>query len=241
MVLGILDCDEIAPELREEFDSYGAMFENLIRQIAPNENINQIRIYKVCDGDLPKDVSECQAYLVTGSKTGVYDIVAWREPLRRCVSEIYDMHIPMVGVCFGHQLLADVLGGEAIKSDKGWGIGAMTHSRQTQQDVFQEMPESITLLYSHQDQVVRLPPTAVRLYGSDFCPNAAFCIPGRVLGFQGHPEFTVEYSQQLMSLRESLYPPDLYKQAVASLQKTTDERLVSKWITMFLTNTVSNK
>jgi GMP synthase-like glutamine amidotransferase len=234
MKIGILDCDDIAPELIEDFPSYTSMFQDLLAKTSLFAEKPEFVSYKACHGEFPADIRECDAYLISGSKTGVYDDVPWREPLRNLVKEIFDADIRMVGICFGHQLLADVLGGKTVKSDKGWGIGAIEHQKQGQAQPFEDMPESLTLLFSHQDQVTTLPEGAVRIYGSEFCENGAFYIPGKVLGFQGHPEFTNEYSDRLMRLRRERYPAERYEEGIASIGSDTQEVLVAEWMMQFL-------
>ena len=149
----------------------------------------------------------------------------------------YDRAVPMVGFCFGHQLLANSLGGKAAKSDLGWGVGALTHQRQ-ENDVelgwANHLPDTLTILYSHQDQVMELPADAIRLYGSNFCPNGAFYIPHKVLAFQGHPEFSKAYGRGLMNLRQSRYRPGQYQQALDSLVMNLDNDLVAKWVVDFI-------
>jgi GMP synthase-like glutamine amidotransferase len=236
MKIGVLDCDDIAPELVSDYPSYPLMFEALLKKAGSEDLGMRFDAYKVCHGEFPVDVNDYSAYLITGSKTGVYDDVEWREPLRRFIQEAFDTGAQLVGICFGHQLLADVLGGKATKSEKGWGIGAITHERKEVNGVLGEMPETLTLLFSHQDQVVELPRNATRLYGSDFCENGAFSIGNQVLAFQGHPEFTKEYSERLMRLRESRYPPEIFQSGLASLSAVTEEDKVARWMLTFLSN-----
>lgn len=234
MRIGILDCDDIAPELVDDFQNYSAMFQELLS--TANKHGKQIEYvtYKACHQELPDSPEECHSYLITGSKTGVYDDVPWREPLRQCVKQLYAADKRMVGICFGHQLLADVLGGKAEKSAKGWGIGAIEHERQSEPHVLDNMPESLTLLFSHQDQVTKLPKRAELLYGNDFCEYGAYHIPERVLSFQGHPEFTKEYSERLMLLRRERYDKECFKAGVESLVNPTHEQLVAQWMLDFL-------
>lgn len=236
-MIGILDCDDIAPELVEDYRNYPCMFVDLFKR-SGSETLPEFKFYKACQGELPKRVEECDAYLITGSKTGVYDDVPWRQGLRDFVQAAFDANIKLAGICFGHQLLADVLGGKAEKSTKGWGIGAITHQLQAQPDrILGTMPNELTLLFSHQDQVTKLPPKATRVYGSDFCENGAYVIEDKVIAFQGHPEFTKDYSGRLMNLRRARYPEAVFEGGLASLEKETHELAVAKWIIDFLSKT----
>ena len=234
VTIGILDCDVIADELIDDFVSYPLMFQQLFNRLEPSEVAVRYEAFHVCGGSLPGAADACDAYLITGSKTGVYDDEAWLPPLRRFLQNAFAAGIPLVGICFGHQILADSLGGRAEKSEKGWGIGAMTHSQQNTFIDIDQMPAHLTLLYSHQDQVTELPNDAQILYGSAFCNVGAYRIGKQVLSFQGHPEFTHEYSRRLMTLRQARYPANVFKEGLLSLDQATDELWVAQLMRQFL-------
>lgn len=239
LILGILDCDDLSPELRGDYHCYTCMFKTLFSPFfqigAPFEGRSiEYRRYDVQKGKLPTDHSECDAYLITGSKTGVYDDKPWVASLKLFVQKTYEQEIKLVGLCFGHQILADALGGRAEKSDKGWGLGAMTSDGVEQANWMPEKLDSLCLLYSHQDQVTRLPPKAKVLFSSDFCEFSAFYIPKSVLAFQGHPEFTVDYCDRLMFIRQARYAEGQYKLAVKSLEQPLHSDMLGRWIINFL-------
>ena len=230
ITLGILDCDELAPELQPDYQNYGEMFKALLGFAQPDLSF---RVYSVLAGELPNRVDECDGYLLSGSKTGVYDSDNWLEDLADFVKKVYESKRPLAGICFGHQFLCHHLGGRADKSEKGWGIGVLTHEQQASPAWMAPMPTRLNLLYSHQDQVQVLPEQAERLYGSDFCPNGACWQPGRLLTFQGHPEFTKDYSRRLMTLRQSRYADGQYEQAIGSLDLETNEAYVAQSLVKF--------
>ncbi len=231
LILGILDCDDLSPELRGDYHCYTCMFKTLFE---PVHSTIEYRRYDVQKNKLPNEVNECDAYLITGSKTGVYDDKAWIETLKTFIQKAYAQEVKLVGLCFGHQILADSLGGKAEKSDKGWGVGAMVSQGVELADWMPDKLDSICLLYSHQDQVTRLPPKSQLLFTSDFCQYSAFYIPDRVLAFQGHPEFTVDYCHRLMFIRQSRYAEGQYAQAVKSLEKTLHSDVLASWIINFV-------
>jgi len=199
----------------------------------------EYRRYDVQKGKLPIDLGECDAYLITGSKTGVYDDQPWIAPFKLFIQDAYGQSVKLIGLCFGHQILADSLGGKAEKSDKGWGVGAMISQRVEQAEWMSEKLDSICLLYSHQDQVTCLPPKAKVLFSSDFCQFSAFYIPDRVLAFQGHPEFTVDYCHRLMFIRQASYAEGQYESAVKSLEQTLHSEVLGRWILNFLHDDVA--
>jgi GMP synthase-like glutamine amidotransferase len=234
MKLGILDCDELAAPLKKDFKCYAEMFRRLLDSV---DGALELGVYSVLDNEYPAEINECDGYLLTGSKTGVYDSAPWLEALQEFVRRAYLSQVPLVGICFGHQMLAHALGGRAQKSELGWGIGALTQQRASMSSPpswMDEAPEQLCLIYSHQDQVIELPEGAYRLYGSEFCPNGAFYIPGRVLAFQGHPEFTTEYIARLMHSRQERYQAGQYEHALDSLTRPLDNGLVARWIKQFV-------
>ena len=239
LILGILDCDDLSPALRGDYHCYTCMFKNMFAPFFQSSGsfksfAIEYRRYDVQKGKLPTDLHECDAYLITGSKTGVYDDKPWILPLRQFIQNAYSQSFKLFGLCFGHQILADSLGGKAEKSDKGWGGGAMISQCVEQAEWMTEKLDALCLLYSHQDQVTCLPPKAKVLYSSDFCPFAAFYIPDRVLAFQGHPEFTLDYCDRLMFIRQERYAEGQYKRAVKSLEQPLHSEVLARWILNFL-------
>ena len=238
LILGILDCDDLSPELRGDYHCYTCMFKTLFTPIFEtgdhSERTIEYRRYDVQKDVFPTELNECDAYLITGSKTGVYDDKPWILNLKTFIQKAYAEAIKLVGLCFGHQVLAEALGGKAEKSDKGWGVGAMTSQSVEQARWMPEKLDEICLLYSHQDQVTHLPPKAKVLFSSEFCQFAAFYIPNTVLAFQGHPEFTIDYSHRLMFLRQERYAEGQYQQAVKSLEQPLHSELLGRWIINFI-------
>lgn len=234
VTIGILDCDVIADELIDDYVSYPLMFQQLFDRLEACDVAVQYQTFHVCGGSLPSATGVCDAYLITGSKTGVYDDEPWLLALRTFLQNAYGAGIPLVGICFGHQMLANSLGGKAEKSDKGWGIGAMTHSQKNTFIDIEQMPADLTLLFSHQDQVTALPRHAQVLYGSAFCNVGAYRIGKQVLSFQGHPEFTHEYSRRLMTLRQARYPTNIFEEGLMTLDQATDELWVAQLMRQFL-------
>ncbi len=229
--LGILDCDILHDTLIKEYVSYPHMIQTLFMQVDPSL---QFTVYPVMEGEYPAALDECDGYLITGSKSSVYDSDEWIGQLRNYIRTLATHRKKMVGICFGHQLLAHVLGGQTRKSEMGWGVGVMDSEVVTQPDWMRPAQPSYSLLVSHQDQVVQLPPNAQTVATSRFCLNAAFQIEDYGLGFQGHPEFTRGYSRQLMEMRRDRIPQEVVEAGLTSLTTETDHLLVARWIVNFL-------
>ncbi|MFT4531835.1 MAG: GMP synthase-like glutamine amidotransferase, partial [Thalassolituus oleivorans] len=121
--LGLLETDDLYSDLLEDYKSYGTMFRHFFNRLPSSSHELQYRHYRVKQGELPQTFDECDAYLITGSKTGVYDNERWIEPLSNWIKAAHDKGAPLIGICFGHQIIAHSLGGYAQKSSKGWGVG----------------------------------------------------------------------------------------------------------------------
>jgi len=229
--LGILKTDTVRPEWVPEFGEYPDMFVALLGAADPSM---EFITYDVEGGQYPESIDEVDAYLITGSKSSVYDDKPWIPPLIQFVQKIAAADKKIVGICFGHQLVAQALGGKTAKSPKGWGVGLHTHT-------FTETPhwhdgghEELKILVSHQDQVIENAVGARVLAGSDFCENAVCQIDDQILTFQGHPEFVPAYSREIMEFRRQQFGEDIYHSGVASLGGEEQGNRVASWVVNFL-------
>ena len=231
MRIGLLQCDDVAPALRDRHGNYPAMFQRLFAAVDPTI---EFRVWRCLDGELPDDVDAVDAWLTTGSRFGVNDGLAWVEDLCGFVRRLWAADKPLVGICFGHQLIAKALGGKVVKSERGWGVG-MSFNRVSGRAAWMEpWQEGLDLVVSHQDQVVEPPPDARVLAGSDFCPVYLMQVGGHFLGVQGHPEFAKPYSADLMALRRDQVGPQRVREGLASLHAPVDDALMVRWILEFM-------
>ncbi len=191
--------------------------------------------YEAAQGELPQTVDACDAYIITGSPSGAYEADEWIAALAYFIRQAYQAEKRMVGICFGHQILAQALGGRVEKSEKGLGFGLKQFDVSIQKGWMADNLAQCALYFSHQDQVVQLPPDAVVLGGNAFCPITLYEIENRVLGIQGHPELTAKMMDDITVLVEDEMEAEAYKTAVASLQNgRPDAQVVGHWIVDFL-------
>ncbi|ARN74624.1 glutamine amidotransferase-related protein [Oceanicoccus sagamiensis] len=231
MKLGILKTDDVRPEWVDEFGEYPDMFATLLRGVDPSLEIST---YEVQQGQYPADIDEVDAYLMTGSKSSVYDDKEWIHHLAEFVRSLDKANKKLVGICFGHQMIAHALGGKTEKSDKGWGVARHTAKLTDKAGDYAQSGTPFSILVSHQDQVTEPAKGAEVLAASDFCPVAMCQLGDHMLSFQGHPEFMPAYSQQLLDLRRDIYGEDVYQQGVQSLSQPLDQAMVAGWIIDFL-------
>jgi GMP synthase (glutamine-hydrolysing) len=235
-ILGILETGLVPSPLDTQYRGYPQMFYQLLHQQGPTI---EFKFYNVIDGQYPVNINECNAYLITGSKSNSFDEDPWIIALKDYIKTLYSQNKKMIGICFGHQIIAHTLGGTAAKSDKGWGVGV--HSSKVIPNLnepwLKDNVAHYELLVSHQDQVLKLPNNATRLASNDFCLNSAYFINNQVLCFQGHPEFTAKYARDLMGIRENVIEQTTFNKAIASFSTPTSHAQVARWIVDFVTST----
>ena len=194
----------------------------------------EYEIFHVADGEFPPAPDVCDAYLVTGSPQGVYDGDSWLPPLADFIRQSYAAKRKMVGICFGHQMLAHSLGGEARKAEGGWGIGLRPFTIQNHPSWMTPSRDVCSLNFLHQDQVVTLPSEAEWLAGNEHCPNVMYVIGDRVLGIQGHPEYLPEAMETLLHFLHEHMGLDIAAGLASLEQAQPDTELVAQWIVNFL-------
>lgn len=228
--LGILKTGRPPSACIPEFGTYPDMFERLL-----GPDAFDYRVFAADEGELPENPTACDAYLVTGAAAGVYEPLPWiagaEDFLRAAKGEA-----ALVGVCFGHQLMAQAFGGQVIKSPKGWGLGEQDYQIQRREPWMDAEVAAVRLPGSHQDQVVALPPGAEVWAGNDFAPLGALVWPGeRAISLQLHPEFEPAYASALIENRRgSVYADEQAALAIASYRGPDDRARVGGWIRNFL-------
>ena len=229
----IIETGLVSPKNRERHGSYPQMFEAMISAADPSITFNTVSI--PAGEPLPR-IDAIEAILITGSSAGVYDGFDWIAPLEDFARSAHGAKVPMVGVCFGHQLIAQALGGVARKSEKGWGLG---------RHVYDVAPGNgivggtrIALAASHQDQVITPPAGARTILSSDFTPHAGLLYAGgTTLSVQPHPEFSLGFAMACCEMVRSKgdAPESVVAPAEASLAEPLDSALLGGAITRFLT------
>lgn len=231
MKVAILQCDEVLEKFQPEFGSYNNMIMKMFNEF------NGPFMFKTFDcqqGQYPDDIHTFDFYITTGSKSGVYEDKPWVEELIQFV-QLLDRHKKkLIGICFGHQIIAMAFNGQVNKSDKGWGVGIANNRVVSTPDWMTNPKPDLNIIVSHQDQISQLPENAKIIAESDFCPYFMVQWNDHFLSIQGHPEWNAKYSQTLMNNRRDIIPENIIDAGIQSLDQEPDNSLFTQWIMDFV-------
>jgi GMP synthase-like glutamine amidotransferase len=220
MQIGILQTGHAPDALIGRTGDYGDMFERLLA----GQGLS-FRTYSVVDMEFPEGVNDCDGWLLTGSRHGAYEDHPFIKPLETFIRKAYAEAVPMVGICFGHQIIAQALGGKVEKFSGGWSVGPTRYAMNGGE---------IMLNAWHQDQVVVKPKGAEVVGASPFCENAALVYGDRAFTVQAHPEFDNEFLGNLILARgKGLVPDRLLAEAEAALALPIDQAAMARQIADF--------
>jgi GMP synthase-like glutamine amidotransferase len=225
MKIGILETGRPSEALGARFGRYDEMLSHLLGDRYATKT------YRVTESDYPERPDAHEAYLITGSPAGVYDDLPWIPGLKTFLQETKGK-AKLIGICFGHQIMAEAFGGHVEKSEKGWGVGLHRYDVR-ELEPWMDAVQSFAIPVSHQDQIVEAPPQARVIAASPFTLYGALAYQDQpAISFQCHPEFEPDFAKALIEERRARLPdPDA---AIASLDQPNDRPLVGSWIRRFL-------
>ena len=205
MKIGILQTGHGTPEMISAQGDIDRMFMKLL-----GARGFDFETFAVVDGIFPDTVEDADGWLITGSKHGAYEDHDWIPPLEQLIRDIHAQKRPLIGICFGHQIIAQALGGKVEKFAGGWAVGRTEY----------DMDGTPLVLNAwHQDQVTRLPEGARVLAGNEFCENAVVAYDDTILTVQPHPEYGAEFISGLIRTRgRGVVPEDQLREAEATLR-----------------------
>ncbi|MDO3385456.1 gamma-glutamyl-gamma-aminobutyrate hydrolase family protein [Gilvimarinus sp. SDUM040013] len=229
--IAIYNTDTIPESLARQHGQYPDMF---MRAFAGFDCRLTFSRFDVNELDYPRSMKNIDGVLITGSKSAAYDSDPWIHILQEHIRELVASRVPVVGICFGHQVIHQALGGRVQLAQGGWCVGTHENQLVGADALFGAEGEIFRLLSSHQDQVVKMAPEFELLARTAYCPVAMTRLGRQVLTFQGHPEFTRDYAKALMGRRVEAIGDINVARALESLQQPLDDLLVLKWIAAFL-------
>ena len=220
MQIGILTTGHAPDALRPDYGDYPDLFQRLL-----GGQGFTFRNWNVVDMEFPDGPHDADGWLITGSRHGAYEDHPFIPPLMDLIRAIHAAGVPLVGICFGHQIIAQALGGKVEKYKGGWSVGRQEYDFGGQR---------LALNAWHQDQVVALPPGATVCASNDFCKNAALVYDRRIFTVQAHPEFGREFLADMIEKRGRGFVPDqLLDAAKSQVDQPIDDALMAARIGQF--------
>jgi len=213
MLIGLLQCGHFASGPGFPEKTYTELYSSLLAGHG-----FRFRTWSVVDMEFPDAANAADGWLLSGSSHGAYEDKPFIPPLENFIRTAYSARIPMVGLCFGHQIMAQALGGQVEKYAHGWSVGATE---------YQIGGARMVLNAWHQDQVMVPPEGAEVIATSERCFYAGLAYPERAMSFQPHPEFGRDEIDLLLQIRApGVVPPD----QIAAAQKNQGAPLANKVI-----------
>jgi GMP synthase-like glutamine amidotransferase len=231
MNVAIIQCDAVADELVAEFGHYTDMIKRMFETVDAGF---EYRVFDSQQGEYPHNLDAYDFYITTGSKAAAYQDTPWIKQLINFVKRLDKQQKKLIGICFGHQIIAMARQGQVEKSLKGWGIGLAKNRVVTHPEWMKDPADELNIIISHQDQISRLPDDARVIASNDFCPYFIVQWGNHFLSIQGHPEWLPAYSRALMNHRRKILGDERVKTGLASLAKEPDNTLFTRWILDFV-------
>jgi GMP synthase-like glutamine amidotransferase len=222
---GLLVVGHVDPRAQHIAGDYPELFAALLGPVGID-----VVPYAADEGQLPMSLHECHGWLCSPSRRSVYDDEPWIKDMKDLTRDAVAREHPFVGICFGHQLLAQALGGRVERAADGWGVGVQKF------DIVEPLPQmrpalgACALIASHEDQVVDVPAGTRVIARSEYCPVAGLAAGERMWTLQAHPEFVPALADDLLRLRVDLIGAERVAAARASLSQPTDRAVVAHWI-----------
>lgn len=198
----VIRCGDPEPSVAKVHGCFAAWFRQAIDPEIPLEVLDTRT--DACDA---RRLDGVEAVVISGSPHSVYEDHPWIPALSAFVREaVVHRRMPVLGVCFGHQLLASALGGRVTRNPRGREMGTITvelNERGQQEALFEQLPARFTAHATHQDTVAEPPPGAVVFGRSSLDDCQAFRVHNAV-GVQFHPEVTADMLRGYIAARAEL-------------------------------------
>jgi len=193
----------------------------------------EYRIYMTIGGEIPKDIEEQDAFMITGSPLSVLDQHVFSDGLMDFIRRCDTAKKPLFGACFGHQAIALALGGKVERSRNGYNVGIEETTFHQKRPWMTPLHDALAMYVFHEDLVTELPPGCDLLGSSSQCKNASFAKGDHIFTTQAHPEITHEFMSCVLRDFENKLPETVAKNAWESMQQEQFGHVFATWSTQF--------
>jgi len=231
MKVAILQCDVVLDNLQQQYVSYSHMIQRMFFAI---DDSFEIDIFNCQLTHYPDEIDKYDFFITTGSRAGAYGDSDWIQRLIKFIQLLDQHQKKLIGICFGHQIIALAKNQRVKKSSKGWGVGVAVNRIATTPDWMRETKPELNIIVSHIDQVMSIPEEATVIAESDFCPYFVVQWNKHFLSIQGHPEWNADYSRALMNERRAIIPAERLEAGISSLSLKTDNKFFTQWVLDFV-------
>lgn len=239
--LAILECDTPMPDVLELYGRYGEHFQRLFAEAAGKESmdVSYTKHDVVEQEDDYPELANTDGIVISGSKHSAFEDTPWILRLVEWVRQAMEKGVKVVAICFGHQIASRALGAVVDRSSNGWEL-AVTGIELTPlgRKFMPNIREKLQLQQMHRDVVTSIPPGAELLCSNRHCQTQGFYIKGRLLSFQGHPEFIADVVDRIIVTRErqSIFPKDVAENARQRVNLRNDGVEVARAALQFVAN-----
>ena len=231
MKLGLLQCDEVLPEFLHIIGDFPDMIGGMM---GGHRDDLELVVYRVYEGTFPASVDDCDFFIGGGARQSVFENEDWIHQFEDFVRELHACEKKFVGICFSHQMIAQALGGKVERSSRDWGVGIKAMKISGTKPWMKPPLTDCHTLFSHQDQVTRLPESAELLGGNDHCPHGLYTVGDHFLSIQAHPEYSADYVRALTEIRRGIIPEPIREAGLTSLEQPHHQHELAQWIQNFL-------
>lgn len=235
MKIGILETGHLSDTLKAKYGRYPEFFKRLVAPHLPEAEFFAVAIV---DGEVAECPEQADGWIITGSRSGAYEDEPWIPPLEAFLRDCLAARVPVAGICFGHQILAQAMGGKVVNSAKGWGFGIHEYALTARPAWLAKIPDNFAIPAIHQDQVVEVPKGAQVFAESDFCPIAGLVYGDPespyAMSIQPHPEMSAQFVADIAEERlQHIIAAEIVGPALKSLENPADQVAWGKTIAAF--------
>lgn len=228
--IGILKCGALPEDIQEPYGDIPEMVVTAFQLVDPSL---EFTIFDAINDELP-ELDACDAFLCTGSTSSTYERTPWILILEEFVRECARSGKKLLGICFGHQLISQALGGKVEPCDRGWALGTGFYELNSHKSWMVPSLGKLDILVMHRDQVVSIPERSQVIAQSQFCPYFMLQHGPNILTIQGHPEFNPSILRHLTDCNIDNFTPNKVREALTSLAATLDADVTLQWMINFL-------